>query len=350
MHTLQRIFLTGASLLVLCTGCGKSGGEDAVDGASRITVSFVTLPVQTKAGAVSDAGEVAVNSLDLLAFRSESGLLDCYAHAAGSGTTTVNARLTAGESLDWYLVANAPASANLASFSTRSAFLAAKTLLQQTTSTSMVMHASGTSVFVSNPPGTPIEVDGIELTRYVSKVSVNSIAVEWLNDFDTAPSCTLVRAILVNARGDCAWSGTPSALAGDLWYNCSEDTTPEGFVGSLLSWSGSVTLNATGVNTNVHLFTMPNSSVGNEKAGNIPWAPRRTRMCLCLSIGGVQQWYPIDLPSMQGNSHYVVTDLTIKGPGTASPDMGVDRTSVTFTVSIAPWDENLIDDIEFPKE
>lgn len=348
MHSLQRIILTGAILLVLCAGCGKSGGEDTADGASRVAVSFVTLPVETKAGAVTDAGEAAVNSLDLLAFRSESGLLDCYAHASGNGTTTVNARLTAGESLDWYLVANAPVSANLASFSTRSAFLAAKTTLQQTTSSTMVMHASGTSLFSRTTTGEPVEVNGIELTRYACKVSLSSIAVEWLNAFDSAPSCTLDRAILVNARGDCAWSGTPSALAGDLWYNCSEDDTPAGFLGSLLSWSGSLPLNAAGVSTNVALYAMPNASSGDGKAGDTPWSPRRTRLCLRLTIGGIPQWYPVDLPSMQGNTHYVVTDLTIMGPGTASPDMGVDRTTVMFQVSVAAWDTNEIDDVEFP--
>lgn len=350
MHTLQRIFLTGAFLLVLCTGCGKSGGEDAVDGASRVTVSFVTLPVQTKAGAVSDAGEVAVSSLDLLAFRSESGLLDCYAHADGAGTTTVSARLTAGESLDWYLVANAPVSANLASFSTRSAFLAAKTTLQQTTSFTMVMHANGTTTFSKNTSGTPIEVDGIELVRYACKVSVSRIAVEWLNDFDSAPSCVLDRAILVNARGDCAWSGIPSALAGDLWYNCSTDATPAGFLGSLLSWSGSAALSASGTAASVVLYSMPNASAGDQKAGDTPWAPRRTRLCLRLTIGGIPQWYPVDLPAMEGNTHFVVSDLVIKGPGTALPDQGVDRTTVTFNVSVAPWGLNVIDNVDFPKE
>ena len=351
MRTLWRIYsVIGTLLLVLLAGCNKSGDKVAADKDTRVAVSFVTLPVQTKAGAVTDAGEVAVSSLDLLAFRSDGGLLDCYAHADGAGTTTVSAKVTAGESLDWYLVANAPASAALSSFSTREAFLAAKTTLSQTTASTMVMHANGTTTFPKNTSGTPIEVDGIELIRYACKVSVSRIAVEWLNDFDTAPSCVLDRAILVNARGDCAWSGTPSALVSDLWYNCSTDATPAGFLGSLLSWSGSAALSASGTTTSVVLYSMPNASAGDQKAEDTPWAPRRTRLCLRLTIGGIPQWYPIDLPAMEGNTHYVVSDLVIKGPGTALPDQGVDRTTVTFNVSVAPWGLNVIDNVDFPKE
>ena len=353
MRIFQRllsVLATISCLLILNTGCGKTGDEGAADGDSRIAVSFVTLPVPTKAGAVTDAGEVAVNSLDLLAFRTDSGLLDCYAHASGTGTTTVNARVTAGESLDWYIIANAPASAALSSFSSRSSFLAARTTLSQTTASTMVMHANGTMTFPKNTTGAPIEVDDIELSRYACKVSVSNIKVKWLEAFDTAPSCTLDRAVLTNARGDCAWSGTPSALTGDLWYNCSTDATPEGFLGSLLSWDGPLAMNASGVNTDVVLYTMSNASEGNGYATDTPWAPRRTRLCLRLTIGGIQQWYPIDLPAMQGNRHYVVSELVINGPGTLQPDMSVERTTVEFRVSIAPWGENTINDVGFPME
>ena len=350
MRSSLRIFsFTWPVLCVLAVGCVKQPGGPVADD-SRVAVSFVTLPVGTKAGAVTDGGESAVNSLDLLAFRRSTGVLDCYAHASGSGTTTVSARVTAGEALEWYLVANAPASAALSAVSSRPAFLQAKTPLLHTTSSTMVMHASGTATFARNGGGAPVEVDGIELVRYACKVSVGRISVPWLNAFDNPPSCFLDRAVLVNARGDCRWSGVPSAGAGELWYNRSEDAVPTGFLGRLLSWEGAETLSATPKACPVVLYAMPNASDGDATAEMAPWTPRRTRLCLRLVIDGVPQWYPMDLPAMEGNTHYVVSELAVKGPGTLRPDMRMERTNIEFKINIVPWGENTIDGVEFPMD
>lgn len=331
-------------VIFLMTACG----QDGLDGGKgrRGTVSFtVCAPGQGTKGAVSASGEFYVGTLDLLAFRADDGALDSYVHAVSD--SYVEGTVTLGVPLNWYIVANAPAAANLQTMATETQFLASSTLLTHTTASSMVMSATGTDTF---GPGTN-EIDDVALSRYACKVSVNRVKVSWLGEFATAPSCTVDRIVLMNVRGSELYSGTPTALAGDLWYNCSEDDgSHSAGLAALLGWSGSVVVSGgtSPVDLYVSLYAMPNPSTTAQFAGDLPWAPRKTRIAVQMTIGGVPQWYAIDLPAMVRNTHYYVDLLEILGPGTASPDMDVDRTSVAFSVSVTDWADNDVEGGSFP--
>lgn len=312
------------------------------DGRSR--VSFLVLEPFTK-GAVNAGGESVVSTLDLLAFRRDGGMLDGYFHV--SSGDRIDAELSAGVPIRWYLVANAPAGAQLSSFGTEEAFLSALTLLTQTTSASMVMSADGTDTFSVAGPNV---VEDIALERYACKVSVEDITVEWLSDFQTVPACTVDRVFLANVRGSVPWSGVPTAAAGDLWYNPSRDDPHGGLLGALLGADCGLAVSSgeAACTLGVSLYAMPNASAADDDASVEPWAPRRTRLCIRLIIGGVPQWYAVDLPAMQRNRHYIVSELVIAGPGTAEPDMHVDRTDVVFSVTVAPWADEDVDAGTFP--
>ena len=303
----------------------------------KARVCFQVEPAGTKAALASGA-ETRLETLDLLVFRTGTGLLDC--HSRVLGTDRVQADVPAGESLDWYLVANLP-SGRLDGIGTEEAFLAAQTYLSDTGS-SMVMSASGMVTIPYSSRGEYVELGPFGLDRYACKISVTDITVEWLGDFASAPSCTVDRLIVMNGRTAGTLSGEATSDADAWWVNKltdeALDSDPSSAVGKLAYDSPALAVtSAAKTALGSVVYAMPNASTSDENALDTPWAPRRTRLCVRLTIGGVQQWYPIDLPAMERNHHYVVSDLVIRGPGTAGPDQGVDRTDLSFNISVTPW-------------
>lgn len=337
--------LTAAFPLFFCLHCTPcslmeewKGALSPAAQAESVDVSFRASLPSTK-GAVSGEGD-AVRRLDLVVFRHADGELDYKGYAEDAeGVSSICATVTANRSLDWWIVANAPASL-LDGVTDEESFLANVTLLSHTTSATMVMHASGTDTFTEL-----YHSISATLYRYTCKVSVQGVSVRYLDSFGAVPSCILETVALVNARGQCPLDGTPSGASSGSWYNCSEiDGALTGIAADCLVASPSLAIGSSAkAALSVELYCMPNPSTAadnaaTDAAASRSWAPRATRIVLGLRIGGVLQWYPIDLPSMVGNRHYVVSDVVINGPGTSAPDMGVDYASVSYGVSIQTWE------------
>lgn len=313
-------------------------------------VSFVVLPESSTKAAFSAADEMRVASLDLLVFDSSNGVLDTYVRAEAGGTeslSSLEASITSGVSMDWFLVANIP-SGRLSSVSTKEELLEKSTSMSDMSGRLMVMHAEGTRTFSASGD----VVDGVSLIRYACKVSVKNIRVSWLGTFAESPSCVLDRIALVNVRGDEKLSGELTFASSDLWYNKGVIDSHASFLDACLLWSGNQAIDGPeSQEVNVSLYAMPNSSEG-DVVGPIsvtnPWSPRRTRIALRLTIDGTPQWYPVDLPAMVGKTHYVAEDVVIMGPGTPGPDEGMDRTTIDFTVNVYGWGEENQGTFVFP--
>ena len=340
MKRFKNLFLMASAALaaLLTAGCGK----DAVRTRSGRTEVVFTTVFRTKAAVSSHEDHIA--SLDLLVFRCDNGQLDAYNRSTGG--TAVSGNLSVGVSVRYYVVANAPEGV-LSSFADEASFLGAKTLLSQSTASSLLMHGSGSFTVVSGSSAVPVSLD-----RYVSKVSVQRVEVKWLDSFVTPPSVTLGRVALVNAVGDCPWSGTPEA--GSLWFNRMEiedvdDGTPAmANVGDMLSASYSLPVpDSAPLVLTGSLYAMPNpTSNGVNSATDPLWSPRNTRVAVELLVDGVSNWYPVDLPGMLGNRHYIVTNFAVLGPGADSPDKPVSRSEVEMDVIVQDW-EDIDTDIVF---
>ena len=318
-----------AVALFLAAACGK-GPDQAPD---RVSVSFEALPPSCAAKSLSSEAEDRVESLDLLVFRADDGVLD--AHARTNSSLRVGSAVTAGVPLHWYVIANAPAAA-LEGFASEAEFLAGETFLGE--SASLTMHADGMGIF---PAGENRSIQDILLYRYACKVSVREISVQWLGAFTQSPPCTLDRAALVNVRGSCSWSGTPSAEAEDLWYNPSRIDPQEAAIQELLVWEGPLAIPGPDpLPLDIPLFALPNPSSGDGRGDRGAWTPRKTRLCLRLSIDGIPNWYSADLPPMDGNRHYLVSRLIIDGPGSANPDEALVRTQISFRLQVQDWEDS----------
>ena len=316
-----------ASALLAQAACSKG----PVTAPERVSISFETLP-PAAVKALSPEAEDRVETLDLLIFRAGDGFLE--AHARSSSSFRVGASVTAGVPLHWYVIANAP-DGSLASYGSEQDFLAGETLLAG--SGALTMHAEGDGNYAA---GENRLVSGIRLKRYACKVSLLTLSVNWLGAFWQSPPCTLDRIALVNVRGSCPWSGIATGGADDLWYNPSRIDRHDAFVDGFILWEGPVTVPGPDpIQVEIPLYAMPNPSSENGDGGG-SWSPRKTRLCLQLTIDGIPQWYRADLPPMQGNRHYVITHLVIDGPGALHPDEAIERAEVTFRLQVLNWDDS----------
>ncbi len=313
--------------LLLLSGCK---GLPVVE-ETRISVRF-------KAGVLVKSlpdDEATIERLDLLVFRSLDGIIDTYASSSGSVLDGIEADVTAGCRLNWYLVANAPEGA-LSGITREEDFLSGNTLLSHTTASTLVMYGSGSGVFSAGAPPTMVQ-----LRRYACKVSIGTLKVSYLEGMASTPQCVLETVALVNARGQIGWGGTPSDSPAGIWYNCSRVDMLEGTPASCLISHPNLSLGTAAADIGTVLYTMPNPSQSADYASSMPWTPRRTRLVLGLRIDGALQWYPVDLPAMQCNTHYRVENLIITGPGAEQPDGAIDRSSISFNVELRPWGSNI---------
>lgn len=347
-HCLEFIswFLAVILLQACVLSCQDGLSSGGSDNRPRVSVEFCVEPPLTK-GAISDAGESAVNSIDLLVFRAATGTLDYRGRV--TGTSYIQASLLANEELNWYIVANIPSN-RFDNVTTESGFLATQTYLADTQAGSMVMGDSGTFTLIHS--GTVQEIGPVVLNRYACKVSVEDITVDWLDSFASAPTCTVDRLLIMNARTVEPLSGIPSASADSYWVNKltdeAVDSDPASMVGYLVYTEPDLSVTSSRTDLDAVMYCMPNPSTVDHNASDTPWDVRRSRVCVKLTIGGVSQWYPIELPSMLPNTHYIVQNLVIHGPGTAAPDMGIDRTLVSFSIAVAPWTDNDVNAGEIP--
>lgn len=339
------------ALALFCSACVSSFDrrEDVIP-ADRARVQFFVEAPATKA-ALGAGAESLIRTLDLFVFHSSNGGLESTAHSDVSSSVSVN--LPTEESLDWFLIANLPAF-RMDGVATLDDLLSRVTYLSDTDG-AMVMSVSGTTLIPASSRGEEVNLGPYAVERYACKISVEDITVDWLGDFATVPSCMVDRLIVMNARLCEPLSGVPSALDDAYWLNKltdeAADSDPSSREGRLAYDSPSLSvISAAKTALGSVLYAMPNPSVSDENALDTPWAPRRTRLCIRLTVDGVSQWYPVDLPAMERNHHYVVEDLVIKGPGTPGPDQGIDRTAIAFRVSVTPWVEESGNIIVVPEE
>ena len=264
-----------------------------------------------------------IRRLDLLVFRASDGLLE--ARASGDGSSPLEATVSRDREIDWYIIANAPQQ-RLSKCSNEEVFLDNTIMMED----GFVMHCQGKTTLRED--GTTITA---RLSRYICKVGVGSVTIDWA---DALP-CRLDTIALMNVQGSSPVSGIPADLP--VRYNCG--TIDKGLgnrLAEMLTASPGVTIESVSpVNMDVSLWCMPNPSEGNSYG--MPWQNRRTRIAVCINVRGQDNWYPIDLPPMEGNKYFYVDNIVIKGPGAIAPDIRPERVPASFTVRILDWEEEI---------
>ena len=320
-----------AALSVLAASCSRD------DGGLPFGRAEVVFETATPTKAAVTVHEADILSLDLLVFRADNGALDTYKRV--SGGTSVSADLPVGVAVRYHVVANAPAGV-LKGFADETSFLTARTYLYESTALSLLMHGGGVFTVTDGAPPVPVSLD-----RYVSKVSVRSIEVKWIDGFVTPPSVSVGCVALINALGEQPWSGTPAT--GSLWYNKmgvvheNDGSAATANVMDMVCATYGLTVSSSAaVTLDGALYAMPNPASNSVNSSTHPdWSVRNSRVALELIVDGISNWYAVDLPSMQGNRHYVVTKMIVLGPGSDSPDIPISRSQIEFSLVVAEWED-----------
>ena len=299
---------------LLLSSCSREQAE------RRLEVGFEVSETHTKA-----VDEGATAGLDALVFTSD-GALYSLSHSDG---VTVSASVPKGREVSWHLLSGAPASL-LADITDEDEFLSREIKLSDC-SEALVMHASDSDTF-EDPTGVTAN-----LGRCVSKVLLGSVYADFLATGDYGSSATLERVWLVNVRGGVAVGG-PSA--GVLWYNRldRDPGLPAGIAGFLCKDVGLDITDVSRQTLDIPLYCCPNPTEDDVTSlVSNSWSPRRTRLVLEMTLDDGTNYYPVTLPVMACNTCYVVSEVHLLGPGSASPDIPVDRTAISLSVTLSPW-------------
>ena len=320
---------------MMAVSCSK----EAVKGATAATQekANVTFVVGNAISKVMVGDERAISSLDMLAFRQDNGILDAHARQTGSGLSEVIADVTADVPLHWHVVANAATGA-LDAFTTEDAFLSGTAPLSVNTRDAFVMHASGS---LTAQRSVTNQIDAA-LDRYVSKVNVGAVRMEWEEAYALPGDVTLEKVALINVPSASFWAG-PAATSAPWFNRMGIDAALSEAERSLLVKDcdgAALPLNAD-IALDQAFYTVPNPLTGPspEADAATAWSPRGAKLVLEVTIGGVSNWYPIALPAMEANHQYIIERIILRGPGATTPDGAIVRERVDFTLEVLPWGE-----------
>ena len=81
-------------------------------------------------------------------------------------------------------------------------------------------------------------------------------------------------------------------------------------------------------------YCYPNPTGTDANGGT--FSPRKTRLVIEVQIDTRTFYYPITLASVERNTHYSITNLTITRLGSSDPDYPVNSAQITFDLTVEP--------------
>ena len=306
--------LLGSWILSLAL-CACQGEDFRPAGQASVSISL-SLPGETRTTGASPAGESRINSLQVFVFNPD-GSLEC---SGMTSSDTVRLRCRHGEKTIW-AVANAPA---LTAVTTLGGLAASVSRLDDNAPASLVM-AGERSLTVDSDRSVSIPV-----SRLCAKIVVGRITKAFGSAILQSRRLRLRRIYLTNVAGDRPFGsgGTVS-----LWYN---RLGYRGECDALLC--DPVGRDVDPVLEETHVFYVyPNAS--ESAARGAPWTPRCTRLVLEAGLEGETCYYVIDLPGLESNHSYILSDLVLTRPGAGDEESVTAASAVRFSFSVRNWSE-----------
>lgn len=315
--------IASAVLGVCLAGCNTlPNAESPEAGIAHVQVNICGSPL-TRVTGVSAADEANVSSLQLFVFDS-SGSLEHYVDAGASTTGTIAVK--EGKKTVAAVV-NAP---GLGDVRSRSALMTRTTLLSDNAMGSFVMTGEEEAILQ----------DGgrlsIEVSRIISKVTIKKITSSFTSQSDASKTFKVNSIYLINVAADNTYAASSEPTK---WYNKLGNGQNDA---SLLS----VPFLADPVNQTIaykssysvehSFYCYPNLISEESFAPN--WSPRHTMLVVDASLGGVQTYYPIELPVIGRNKSIVIDNLVITRKGSDYPYIPVPD-GCDATVTVRGWEE-----------
>ena len=314
-------------LALAATGVSSCEGIERDVPSERVVLRIDSFYGGSKAAA---SYEKSISTLDVLVFRSVDGMLDAYGRAEGQQVTVDVAK---GVSLDYYVVANAPAGA--LRFTDRDTFLSGISEYSDNAGSTFLFEGHGTKVFSREE-----QTESVSLDRYACKVQVDDVKFSFMDTGIGHNEVVMKRVFLVNVCGTEPWSR--EANTGSRWYNpmAFDSSLSEALVSSFCKDIDREVTSSEPVSVDATLYCYPNPTDNAVTSlSNPQWSVRDTRVVIEVLIGGVSNYYPINIPAMESNRCYHICNVNLIGQGSGSPDILVSRNAISYTVTVNKWGE-----------
>lgn len=351
-----------ASMAVLTiAGCSKikEAGVQCQPASEKceLTVNYAGNIPGTRVTGQTSANEASIQNVQIFVFRGgtdqDAGTVDACVSAGFGTPLNYNASSTPYSGLTltctvglreiWAVVNGSADYTADGSVGSKAALLSKITNLNENTPSKLFMIGSASAAL--NPGKANVDV-------LVKRVCASVILRSVKNDMEAkiyraGGSFKIGNVYLVNvpARTDYALTTAPSSLGTSDWYakmKCETDASKT----ALISDSRTPAAVEYGTTSNiVHTFySYPNNCAPST---NESWSARATRLVIEAQYYDGSAWhkcyYPVTLynaatgKGLERNKQYTV-DLTIKRPGSSSPDVPVQFDSVTGSITVAAWD------------
>lgn len=334
-----------------------------VDDVQRVPLSFSAsdgLRRVSKVTGISEANEISIARWAVFAFEDATGLVT---YGVSSSSAPIDMTLIAEHDYTVYAVANYPTSGAgalvPASVSSAADLINKVSYLTDNAYNQLVMF--GSTVLTPapldyNPEDAPEtwtpEPVTINVKRMVSRVDVTQVAV----DFSTKPQLasktfTLKGIYLTNvyrtARYGSDYAASELSATRSAWYNTGgwhRGEAADAGIDALISNTGlNVVIDAySPYNVKNSFYVYPNATaLAYDSRTMGAWSCRCTRIIIEATIDSETHYYWVNVPSMERNHIYSVSNIVITGPGSKDPeivDFWEDAVNVSYSIETDGWD------------
>lgn len=323
---MKKIFRTifvvlSATALISCSG--EKERLDAEPAMIRATVS-ISGDALTRATGIDTSQEENVNNLQLFVFN-ESGGREYYVSINNSRSGEI---VVEEGKKTIVAVVNAP---DLKDISSRTALMGQTSRLSENSLTSMVMTGEVEALIQDSKEIT------ITVTRLISKVTVKKISTAFKSSVLASQEFKINSIYLINVAGDNKYSGTAEPT---MWYNKlykgSNDSATGGSFALLSDPVGRTVANQSSYSVEHSFYCYPNPTVAESFEST--WCPRHTMLVVDATLGGKQTYYPVELPVIGRNKHFLFEEIIITRMGSDEPYIPVPDGACGITVQVENWD------------
>lgn len=331
-------WLATAAILVSCNKVDNPQPNVEEFPSQEVTISLC----DNMTKALSDVHDKTINktkgAIKILAFDA-SGRLSGYGEN-NANATDITMSIKQGQT-DIFAIVNS--TEVLADVKTKAQLLAKKSLLRNNNTTYLVMTGHVTENISSTSQTINIPVD-----RFASKIKIDKITMNFSSPAHQQLSCHLNGIYLTNVAGDCNFDCTSVPT---IWFNKLKDETATAQEGSDLRYlkplisdtfknkptpdAGSVLKHGESHATPHYFYCYPNNT--QKDSHDDVWSARYTRLVVEIDIDNTIYYYPINLPNLERNKLYEITNLTITGLGSDSPELPLEKGNYTVSISINDW-------------
>ncbi len=323
------MMLASAIISLSCNRIDAVKPAAAVANASEICCLTVDLDnAVTKAVGQTLADEEAINNVSVFVFRTDEGAkLDASSYETEVSSVTL--KCTVGQRRI-YVLANA-AEDFTGTVKCESDLLSQSSFLKDNGLDNFFMIGS-TEADIS---GAQCKVS-VRISRQVSSVRLEKITNMMDAKAYRADGLFVVNRIyLTNVVGKIGLDGLcdPSSLASEYWHakNAAEEN-PLFFDDDI---DAVINYGSDNAGTVAHTFyAFPNDCAPDESAS---WSQRSTMLVIEATLDGVKYYYPAAVGPLEANKQYIVTNFTIRRPGTLNPWECVHKTDASFEIDVVPW-------------